>query len=80
MTVAGLARAREEGTKLGCKPLEHTDAAKVATIRTMRNKGTGIRRIVRELGVSVRTCEPQATHCGIYAASHLRPSAFPAVN
>jgi DNA invertase Pin-like site-specific DNA recombinase len=53
--LAGLARAREEGTKLGRKPLEDTDAAKVAAIRAMRRKGTGIRRIARELGVGVGT-------------------------
>jgi DNA invertase Pin-like site-specific DNA recombinase len=52
---AGLARAREEGTKLGRKSLEDTDAAKVAAIRAMRDKGTGIRRIARELGVGVGT-------------------------
>ena len=55
MTLAGLARAREEGTKLGRKPLEHADAAKVAAIRAMRNKGTGIRRIARDLRVGVGT-------------------------
>jgi DNA invertase Pin-like site-specific DNA recombinase len=53
--LSGLARAREEGTKLGRKPLEDTDAAKVAAIRAMRRKGTGIRRIARELGVGVGT-------------------------
>jgi DNA invertase Pin-like site-specific DNA recombinase len=53
--LSGLARAREEGTKLGRKPLEDTDAAKVAAIRAMRDKGTGIRRIARELGVGVGT-------------------------
>jgi DNA invertase Pin-like site-specific DNA recombinase len=52
---AGLARAREEGTKLGRKSLEDTDAAKVAAIRAVRDKGTGIRRIARELGVGVGT-------------------------
>jgi hypothetical protein len=45
----------EEGTKLGRKPLEETDAAKVAAIRAMRDKRTGIRRIARELGVGVGT-------------------------
>jgi DNA invertase Pin-like site-specific DNA recombinase len=50
-----LYRAREEGTKLGRKPLEETDAAKVKAIRAMRHKGTGIRRIARELGVGVGT-------------------------
>jgi DNA invertase Pin-like site-specific DNA recombinase len=52
---AGLARAREEGTKLGRRPLEETDAAKVKAIRAMRRKGTGIRRTARELGVGVGT-------------------------
>jgi hypothetical protein len=47
---AGFARAREEGTKLGRKRLEHTDAAKVAAIRAMC-----IGRIARELGVGVGT-------------------------
>jgi hypothetical protein len=55
MTLARLARAREEGTKLGRNRLEHTDAAKVAAIRAMRAKGTGIGRIARVLGVSVGT-------------------------
>jgi DNA invertase Pin-like site-specific DNA recombinase len=53
--LSGLARAREEGTKLGRKPLEDTDAAKVKAIRAMRHKGMGIRRIARELGVGVGT-------------------------
>jgi len=52
---AGLARAREEGTKLGRKPLEETGAAKVKAIRAMREKGTGIRHIARALGVGVGT-------------------------
>jgi DNA invertase Pin-like site-specific DNA recombinase len=57
---AGLARAREEGMKLGRKSLEDTDAAKVAAIRAMRDKGTGIRRIARELSSgSVRCCGSQ---------------------
>jgi DNA invertase Pin-like site-specific DNA recombinase len=47
--------AREEGTKLGRKALEETDAAKVKAIRAMRHKGTGIRHIARELGVGVGT-------------------------
>lgn len=52
---AGLARARAEGTKLGRKPLEATNAAKVAAIRAMHHRGTGIRRIACELGVGVGT-------------------------
>jgi hypothetical protein len=47
---AGLRRPREEGTKLGRKRLEDTDAANVAAIRAMR-----ISRIARELGVGVGT-------------------------
>jgi DNA invertase Pin-like site-specific DNA recombinase len=53
--MAGLARARKDGTRLGRKPLEDTDAAKVAAIRALRGKGTGIRRIASELGVGVGT-------------------------
>ena len=53
--MAGLARAREEGTKLGRRSLEKTDAKKVATIRTMRQKGVGIRRIARDLNTGVGT-------------------------
>jgi Helix-turn-helix domain of resolvase len=40
---------------LGRKRLEHTDAAKVAAIRAMRHKGTGIRCIAQELSIGVGT-------------------------
>jgi DNA invertase Pin-like site-specific DNA recombinase len=53
--VAGLARARAEGTKLGRKRLEDTDAKKVAAIRSAKSKGMGIRRIARDLSVGVGT-------------------------
>ena len=53
--MAGLARAREEGTKLGRRPLEEADAQKAATVREMLAERTGIRRIARELGVGVGT-------------------------
>ena len=53
--VAGLARARADGTKLGRKRLEETDAKKVAAIRSAKSKGMGIRRIARDLGVGVGT-------------------------
>src|SRR6476619_271702 len=49
--MAGLARAKAEGTRLGRRRLEDTDAKKVAAIRRARLKGTGIRRIARDLGV-----------------------------
>jgi DNA invertase Pin-like site-specific DNA recombinase len=52
---AGLARARQEGTQLGRRRLEQTDARKATRIRSMRAKGTGIRRIASELGVGVGT-------------------------
>lgn len=58
---AGLARAREEGTKsgraLGRPTLEATKGGsrKIATIRRLHAKGTGIRRIATELGVGVGT-------------------------
>jgi hypothetical protein len=45
---------------LGRKRLEHTDAAKVAAIRAMRHKGTGIRRIARQLGVGAGFPEASA--------------------
>jgi DNA invertase Pin-like site-specific DNA recombinase len=53
--VAGLARARADGTKLGRRRIENTDARKVAAIRSARAEGKGIRRIARDLGVGVGT-------------------------
>src|SRR5262249_4409813 len=53
--LAGLARAREQGTKLGRRRLEDADADKAAAIRPARASGLGIRRIARDLGVGVGT-------------------------
>ena len=53
--LAGIARARDQGTRLGRRRLEDTDAKKVAAIRQARQRGTGIRRIARDLGVGVGT-------------------------
>ena len=53
--LAGIARARDQGTQLGRRRLEDTDAKKVAAIKFAREKGAGIRRIARDLGVGVGT-------------------------
>lgn len=53
--MAGLARAKEEGIKLGRKRIEETDAKKVAAIRTLLSKGQGVRRVASELQVGVGT-------------------------
>jgi DNA invertase Pin-like site-specific DNA recombinase len=53
--MAGLARAKSQGVQLGRQRLEDTDADKVAAIMVARAKGTGLRRIARELGVGVGT-------------------------
>lgn len=53
--MAGLARARAEGKRLGRRSLEDTNAKKVSRIRAMRDSGLGIRRIARELNTGVGT-------------------------
>ena len=53
--MAGLARAREEGTKLGRRSIEETDAKKAAAIRASLAQKIGVRRIARDLGVGVGT-------------------------
>lgn len=55
--MAGLARAKAEGTKLGRRRLEdRKDGARVVkAIRTKRKSGAGIRKIASELGVGVGT-------------------------
>ena len=53
--MAGLSRAKADGTQLGRRRLEDSDADKVAAIVAARAEGTGIRRIARELGVGVGT-------------------------
>jgi len=66
--MAGLARAREEGTKLGRRPIEEADARKAAAIRASLAKRIGVRRIARDLGVGVGTI------IRIRDAGALRPS------
>ncbi len=53
--MAGLARAKSQGVQLGRRRIEDTDADKAAAIVAARAKGTGIRRIARDLGVGVGT-------------------------
>jgi DNA invertase Pin-like site-specific DNA recombinase len=53
--MAGLSRAKADGTQLGRRRLEDSDVDKVAAIVAARAAGTGIRRIARELGVGVGT-------------------------
>src|ERR1700677_1619276 len=53
--MAGLSRAKADGIQLGRRRLEDSDADKVAAIVAARAKGTGIRRIARELRVGVGT-------------------------
>ena len=50
--MAGLARARAEGTRLGRPAKVADDAAKVQTIRAARAAGKSIRTIAREQGVA----------------------------
>jgi hypothetical protein len=53
--MAGLSRAKADGIQLGRRRLEDSNADKVAAIVAARAKGTGIRRIARDLGVGVGT-------------------------
>jgi len=53
--MAGLSRAKAEGTKLGRRRLEDTDPRKTGAIRMMLAKRTGVRRIAHDLGVGVGT-------------------------
>ena len=53
--MAGLARARAEGTRLGRPATIADDAAKVRTIRAARAAGKSIRTIAREQGVGIGT-------------------------
>jgi DNA invertase Pin-like site-specific DNA recombinase len=55
VVLAGLARARVEGTKLGRRSIEETDAKKAAAIRASLAQRIGVRRIARDLGVGVGT-------------------------
>jgi DNA invertase Pin-like site-specific DNA recombinase len=53
--VAGLVRAKEQGTTLGRRTLERSDAAKVSAIRTALAQGRGVRGIAKELRTGVGT-------------------------
>jgi hypothetical protein len=53
--MAGLARAREEGTKLGRRRIEEADAKKARAIGAAPAAEIGVGRIARELGVGVGT-------------------------
>ena len=53
--MAGLARAKADGTRLGRPAIVADDAAKVQTIRAARAAGKSIRAIAREQGVGIGT-------------------------
>lgn len=53
--IAGLARAKADGTKLGRPSIEEADAGKTDTIRSLLSEGIGVRRIARDLEVGVGT-------------------------
>ena len=53
--MAGLARAKADGTRLGRPATVADDAAKVQTIRGARAAGKSIRAIAREQGVGIGT-------------------------
>ncbi len=53
--IAGLARAKAEGIKLGRPSLDAADRGKANTVRSLLNEGVGVRRIARDLGVGVGT-------------------------
>jgi len=52
---AGLARARDEGVRLGRPTLEDADPSRAAKVLAMRARGVGVRKIARQLGVGVGT-------------------------
>lgn len=53
--LAGLARAKEQGTRLGRPRLEDADTVKAGAVRAALAAGKGVRRIARDLGVGVGT-------------------------
>jgi DNA invertase Pin-like site-specific DNA recombinase len=53
--LAGLARAKEQGTALGRPHLEDSDPDKVNAVKVALAAGKGLRRIARELSVGVCT-------------------------
>jgi DNA invertase Pin-like site-specific DNA recombinase len=53
--VAGLARAKEDGTQLGRPRLEDTDGKKVKAVVAALAQGKGVKRIARDLEMGVGT-------------------------
>jgi DNA invertase Pin-like site-specific DNA recombinase len=53
--MAGLARARADGKRLGRRPVEQSEAKKAKAAFALRSRGFGIRRIAREVGLDVGT-------------------------
>lgn len=53
--MAGLARAKAEGTRLGRHKIEEADPKKAQAVRELLGKKTGVRRIARDLQVGVGT-------------------------
>jgi len=53
--IAGLARAKANGRKLGRKRIEETDSRTVKTVQKLRQQGVGVRRIARDLKIGVGT-------------------------
>jgi DNA invertase Pin-like site-specific DNA recombinase len=53
--LAGLARAKEQGTSLGRRRLEDSDASKVAAVKAALAAKKGVRRIARDLKVGIGT-------------------------
>jgi DNA invertase Pin-like site-specific DNA recombinase len=53
--LAGLTRAKEQGTSLGRRRLEHSDSAKVRAIKAALAAKKGVRRIARDLQAGVGT-------------------------
>jgi len=53
--MAGPTRAREDGERLGRRPIEVAEAKKAAAIRQLLSRKVGIRRIARELSAGIGT-------------------------
>jgi len=53
--LAGIVRARADGTKLGRRRVEDTDPKKITAARAPRSRGVGYRRIAREVWLGVGT-------------------------
>jgi DNA invertase Pin-like site-specific DNA recombinase len=55
--IAGLARARADGKRLGRRPVEQTEVDKVNAALALRSRGIGIGRIARDVGLGVGTVQ-----------------------